>query len=172
MFRGWFQLAKWWPWLTYVLPKSRVLLYFFFLFFTAYGGNVLSCKAVHNWAEKFSQGRSNVADDAHPCRPVEIVTEAPLQGVEELVRSGTRITIDSVATGLGWSHGLAYRIMHDSWMFRKMCARRVPKEVKDREKINRLGLSLQPLVRYTDGGEETSMLNMIVAGDELWVHHY
>jgi hypothetical protein len=29
-----------------------------------YGEKCLSCKAVHNWAEKFSQGRSNVADDA------------------------------------------------------------------------------------------------------------
>jgi hypothetical protein len=28
-----------------------------------YGGKVLSRKAVHNWVEKFSQGRSKVADD-------------------------------------------------------------------------------------------------------------
>jgi hypothetical protein len=26
----------------------------------------LSCKAVHNWVEKFSQGRLKVADDARP----------------------------------------------------------------------------------------------------------
>jgi hypothetical protein len=31
-----------------------------------YGGKCLSRKAVHNWVEKFSQGRSKVADDAHP----------------------------------------------------------------------------------------------------------
>jgi hypothetical protein len=32
--------------------------------FPVYGGKCLSCKAVHNWAEKFSKGRSKVADDA------------------------------------------------------------------------------------------------------------
>jgi hypothetical protein len=32
--------------------------------FPVYGGNRLSYKAVHNWAEKFSQGHSKVADDA------------------------------------------------------------------------------------------------------------
>jgi hypothetical protein len=34
--------------------------------FPVYGGKCLSHKAVHNWVEKFSQGRSKVADDARP----------------------------------------------------------------------------------------------------------
>jgi hypothetical protein len=50
---------------------------------------------------KFSQGHSKVADDARPCRPVEIATEATVQRVEELIRADRRITIDSVATALG-----------------------------------------------------------------------
>jgi hypothetical protein len=31
--------------------------------FPVYGAKFLSRKAVHNWIEKFSQGRSKVADD-------------------------------------------------------------------------------------------------------------
>jgi hypothetical protein len=34
--------------------------------FPLYGRKCLSRKAVHNWAEKFSQGRSKFADDARP----------------------------------------------------------------------------------------------------------
>jgi hypothetical protein len=34
--------------------------------FPVYGGMCLLCKAVHNWVEKFSQGRSKVAGDARP----------------------------------------------------------------------------------------------------------
>jgi hypothetical protein len=34
--------------------------------FSVYVGKCLSRKAVHNWVEKFSQGRSKVADDARP----------------------------------------------------------------------------------------------------------
>jgi hypothetical protein len=34
------------------------------------------CKAVHNWVEKFSQGRSKIAIDARPGRPLENMTEA------------------------------------------------------------------------------------------------
>jgi hypothetical protein len=34
--------------------------------FPVYGGKCLSCKAVHNWIEKFSKERSKVADDGRP----------------------------------------------------------------------------------------------------------
>jgi hypothetical protein len=36
--------------------------------------------------------------------------------------------------------------------------------------MNRVHLSLQHLLRYADILE--GMLNMIVTGDESWVHHY
>jgi transposase len=72
--------------------------------FPVYGGK---CKVVHNWVKKFSQERSKVADDPRPGRPVEIVTEATVQLVEELIQADRRITLDSVATVRGCSHGLA-----------------------------------------------------------------
>jgi hypothetical protein len=54
--------------------------------FPVYGGKCLSCKAVHSWVEKFSRGHSKVtADDAQPGHPYEIVTEATVQWVEELI---------------------------------------------------------------------------------------
>jgi hypothetical protein len=76
---------------------------------------------IHNWVEKFSQGRTKFADDARLGRPVEIATEATVQRVEELIRADWRITIDSVVTALGCSHGLAYSIMHDRLKLRKVC---------------------------------------------------
>jgi ribosomal protein S25 len=82
---------------------------------------------VHNWVEKYSQGRSKVTD--------EIVTEATVQQVEELIRDDRRITINSVATALGCSNGLAYSIMHDLLKFQKLCASWIPRELKDREKM-------------------------------------
>jgi hypothetical protein len=68
--------------------------------------------------------------------------------------------IDGVATALECSHGLAYSIMHDRLKFRKVCAKWVLRERKDREH----------LLRYADEGED--MLNRIVTGDESWVRHY
>jgi hypothetical protein len=61
--------------------------------FSVYGGKCLSRKAVHNCVQKFSQGRSKVAADARPGRPLETATEATPQRVEELIRADRRITI-------------------------------------------------------------------------------
>jgi hypothetical protein len=76
-----------------------------------------------------------------------------MQWVEELIRADRRITIDSVATALRCSHGLAYSVMHDRLKFWKVCARWVPREVKNQEKFNRMGLSLQHLLRLADEGQ-------------------
>jgi TATA-box binding protein (TBP) (component of TFIID and TFIIIB) len=75
---------------------------------SVYSGKTLLCKAVHNWVEKFSQGRSKVTDDVQEGRTVETATEVTVQWVEESIRADRRIMIDSVATTLGCSHGLSY----------------------------------------------------------------
>jgi hypothetical protein len=106
-----------------------------------------------------------IADDARPGCRVEIATEPTVQRVEESIQADRRITIGSVATALGCSHGLRWSIMRDRLKFRK-----VPRELQDREKMRRMDLSLQHLLRYSDEGED--MLNGIGTGDESWVHHH
>jgi hypothetical protein len=69
-------------------------------------------KAVHNFVEKCSQGRSKVADDVRPSSPFEIATQATVQRVEELIRDDRRITTDGVATAQWFSiqnNALSYR---------------------------------------------------------------
>jgi hypothetical protein len=70
-----------------VLPKSSVFLRANWLnaedshkgLFPVYGGKCLSRKVVRNWLEKFSQGRSKVADDARPGGEVaETIVKRPL----------------------------------------------------------------------------------------------
>jgi hypothetical protein len=55
--------------------------------------------------------------------------------VEELIRTDRGIMIDSVATAIGRSHGLAYSIMHDHLKFRKVYARWMPGELRIEKKL-------------------------------------
>jgi hypothetical protein len=136
--------------------------------FPVNGGKCLPLKAVHNLVEKFSQGRSKVAYDVRPSRPVEIAAEATVQRVDMLIRANRRTTIDSEEIAPGCSHGLAYSIMHDRLTFQKMRAVGAPR-TEGSSKMNQMSLSLQHLLRYADEGED--MLNRIVTEDESWVHH-
>jgi hypothetical protein len=56
--------------------------------------------------EKFSEGRSKSQMLSHQVSLL-IATEATVQQVEELIQADRRITIDSVETTLGRSHGLS-----------------------------------------------------------------
>jgi hypothetical protein len=89
--------------------------------------------------KRFTTGSrpSKVANDARPGRPFETATQEIVQRVEELIRADR--WIDSVATALGYSHGVAYSIIHDRLKSREVFARWVPRELKDQEKIKRRG---------------------------------
>jgi hypothetical protein len=53
--------------------------------FPVYVRKCLSCKAVHKWVKKISQGCLKVIDDARPGHPIEISTKTNVQQVEELI---------------------------------------------------------------------------------------
>jgi hypothetical protein len=51
----------------------------FIKIFPVYGGKCLSHKAVHNWVNKFSQGRSKVVDVTRPGHPVAQVAKTTVK---------------------------------------------------------------------------------------------
>ena len=69
-----------------------------------YGEHCLSRQAVHNWVQRFSEGRTSIEDEHRVGRPVEIATPVTLQRVEDIIRADRRVTIDAVATAIGCSH--------------------------------------------------------------------
>ena len=66
-----------------------------------YREHCLSRQVVHNWVQKFSEGRTSIEDEHRAGRPVEIATQETLQRVEDIIRAERRVTIDAVATAIG-----------------------------------------------------------------------
>jgi hypothetical protein len=56
--------------------------------FPVYGGKCLSRKAVLSWAEKFSQGRSKLADDAQPVAEVAEAFDALVKRWDKCINVG------------------------------------------------------------------------------------
>ena len=50
-----------------------------------YGEHCLSRQAVHNWVQKFSEGRTSIEDKHWAGRQVEIATPETLQRVEDII---------------------------------------------------------------------------------------
>ena len=134
-----------------------------------YGEHCLSRQAVHNWVQKFSEGRTSIKDEHRVCRPMEIATLAMLQRVED-IQADRRVTISAVATAIGCSRGQAYNMIHERLGFHKVCSRWVPCQLTPQHKSQRMDLSLQHLQPYQDEGDD--MLSQIVTGDESCAHHF
>jgi len=65
-----------------------------------YGEHCLSRRVVHNWVQKFSEGRKSIKDEHRAGRTVGIATPETLQRVEDIIRAERRITVDAVATAI------------------------------------------------------------------------
>ncbi len=63
-----------------------------------------------------------------------------------------------------------FRILNDELGFCKVCARQVLRQLLDKHKKNCMAAVLTFLMRYAEEGEK--MLNDIIKGDEIWVHHF
>jgi len=57
-----------------------------------YGEHCLSHQAVHNWVQKFLEGRTSIEDEHRAGRLVEIETLETLQLVEDIIRVERRVT--------------------------------------------------------------------------------
>ena len=67
------------------------------------------------------------------------------------------------------SHFMLHKIVTEHLLFRKLCARWVPKQLTPDDKAKRMESTLIILQRYHhDGGE---FLDQIITGDETWISH-
>jgi len=133
-----------------------------------YRDKVLSCRIVYEWTEMFKNGRTSVTDAEHSGRPAT-ATNTRNERTMELIRENRRITVEEVAGRLNVSVGSAYSLIHDSLKFSKVCARWVPRELREERKHKRLDVCSRHLARYREGD---NFLQQIVTGDETWILHY
>lgn len=84
----------------------------------------MSClrqKVIHNLVDKFSQGLWKVFDEDWPGHPAQIVTEAAVWWVGEIIPADRQVIIDRAAPAIGCSYGLTCSIVHDWLNFCKLC---------------------------------------------------
>jgi len=125
---------------------------------------------VHEWVERFRNGRQNVSDEHRSGRPVSVASETVKQQVEQRIRDYRRVTVDKIAALFNMSHGSAYSIVHNDLRYRKVCSRWVPRQLSDDHKRAWQTICQEHLDRHACEGD--AFLHQIVTGDESWVYHY
>lgn len=135
-----------------------------------YGPNIMSKQMVRRWCRQFSEGRQSVHDEERSGRP-SLINDDRVELVRQCIMENRRFTITELSSHFPQiSRSLLHEIVTKHLLFKKVCARWVPKNLTPEHKMQRLGAALTFLQRYHDDGDE--FLDRIVTGDETWISHF
>lgn len=127
----------------------------------------MSIKNVRKWCREFSNGRTNIHDEARSGRPS--VSDNLQEQVESELREDRRVTVRELEEKLQIPKSSIHRIISDLG-YRKCSARWVPKMLTEDHKRQRIESSREVLELYAEEG--AVFLDSIVTGDETWVYHF
>lgn len=138
-------------------------------------GNVMTKKYVYEWIKLFNAGRTNTHDEPRSGRPSTAVNDESVACVRFRIHSDRRFTVSDIHREekqylyVEISSSSIWRILTDEFSMKKVCARWVPRRLIEENLKNRMGTSLEFLLRYSAEGE--NFLYRIVTGDETWIHY-
>jgi len=125
----------------------------------------MSRARVFQWHKRFSEGRENMKNDDLPGCPRTAVTDDNIEKVQDVIRKGPRLGVRAVAEEVSLDRESVRRILMEELNMRKVCAKLVSDEQKERRKK----LCLEILQRIEN---EPDLLNSIITCEETWVFTY
>ncbi|KAJ4432082.1 hypothetical protein ANN_20696 [Periplaneta americana] len=135
-----------------------------------YGPNIMNKQMVRRWCRQFSEGRQSVHDEERNGRP-SLINDDRVELVRQCIMENRHFTITELSSHFPQiSLSLLHEIVTKHLLFKKVCARWVPKNLTPEHKMKRLGAALTFLQWYHDDGDE--FLDRIITGDETWISHF
>lgn len=121
------------------------------------------------WHKAFKEGREEIADEPRSGRPTTARTDENVHRVCEVLRSDRRLSIQYIADTLNMSTFAVHGIVTENLQMRKICAKLVPKVLREEQKELRIS-RCQELLDLIQN--EPDFLNCVVTGDESWMFEY
>jgi hypothetical protein len=112
-----------------------------------YSENVISCKQVSVWCNQFKEGRTSLLDEERAGRPTTACNAVSERRVEQLLLTDRRMKLKGTVTRLICQRPLFIELSM-TLGYREVSARWVPKELTEHHKAQRMGVSLNNLLRY------------------------
>jgi hypothetical protein len=130
-----------------------------------YGEDTLSRARVFEWHRRILGGR-DVEDDERPGCPVTMKTDENVDKVRTLVRNDRRLNIRMIAKELNVDKERVSQILTENVKMKKVCAKMVPKNLSEDQKLNREEMCQNVLEKSE---EDPDFLNSVITCDETWL---
>ena len=139
-------------------------------FIDSYGDQSPSYATIYRWHRDFTRGKISLNDDPHTGRIPDAITPQSIERVRNLIKDEHKVTIDYIAEQTNLSHGTIHTILHKHLHMRKICARWVPRNLSEVQRLIRHDLSQVLLQRYEQDPPNFEL--RLITCDESWLHHY
>ena len=136
---------------------------------TAFRPPCMDRASVFEWHKRFKEGRESVRDDERCGRSKKVRTPEMIGQVKNFMDKDRRVSIETISAQFDVSVGTVLTIIHKELKMRKICAKFVPRVLKENQKERRCYDSRKMVEQINS---DSAVLDAPVTSDESWIYCY
>ena len=125
--------------------------------------------SVFEWHKRFKEGKESVRDDERCGRSKEVRTTEFIGQIKNFMDKDRRVSIETISAPFDVSVGTVHTIIRGELKMRKICAKFVPRVLREDQKEKRCHNSRE-MVELINS--DPAVLNALVTCDESWIYCY
>ena len=133
---------------------------------TAFGASCMIRASVFEWHKRFKEDRESVRDDERCGRSKEVRTPELIGQIKNFMDKDRRVSIETINAQFDVSVETVHTIIREEQKMRKICAKFVPRVVREDQKERRCYDSRELI------NSDPAVLDALVTCDENWIFCY
>ena len=136
---------------------------------TAFGASCMNRTSVFEWHKRFKEARESVRDDERRGRSKEVRTPELIGQIKNFMDKNRQVSIETISAQFDVSVGTVHTIIREERKMRKICAKFVPRVLREDQKERRCHDSRE-MVELIN--LDPAVLDALVICDESWIYCY
>ena len=136
---------------------------------TAFGASCINRASVFKWHKRFKEGRESVRDDERCGRSKEVRTSELIGQIKNFMDKDRRVSVETISAQFDVSVGTVHTIIREELEMRKICAKFVPRVLREDQKERRCHDSRE-MVELINS--DPAVFDALVTCDESWIYCY
>ena len=136
---------------------------------TAFGASCMMGTSVFEWHKRFEEGRDSVRDDERCGRSKEVRTPELIGQIKNFMDKDRRVSFETISAQFNVSVGTVHTIIREELKMRKICAKFVPRLLREDQKERRCHDS-RKMVELINS--DPAVLVALVTCDKSWMYCY
>ena len=135
---------------------------------TAFGASCMNRASVFEWHKRFKKGRESVRDDEKCGRSKEVRTPELIGQIKNFTDNDRCVSVETISAQFDVSVETVHTIIREELKMRKICAKFVPKVLREDQKERRH--DSREMVKLINS--DPAVLDALVTCDESWIYCY